>query len=418
MSDKSKRIIEIASLPGNEKCADCKGPNVEYASHNLGVFLCTRCVAVHRQMGTHISQTKHLKHDRWTDDGQLAFMAENGNTLVNAHYEQHVPDCYRRPDCLAPNVLLEQFIRAKYERMEFVYPDRQVAYTTSTKTGSLFKRGRDSSKFEIRTFVLSESQNVLSYHVKAGKDPKLTMMLNSLNVAFVPDKVGHPNGMQITYVSDGSIRHIYVYHNDGQTVVDWYNAIRNAKLNNLLVAFPGTSVAELRSGLTHDFALEGWLYKIGPRAGDQYRRRWFTLDGRKLMYHDGPLDPVPKGAIPIGDSSDYMVRLNVPPGSKDHGFSFTLRTPERTYLFSAQSDEERRAWMGVLNGLLEQPRTPQDCALAACLRRKQSGSRRGLSRSTADGLDTLAGRTASSATPDGRLSALGLSKSASDLSRT
>ena len=46
---------------------------------------------------------------------------------------------------------------------------------------------------------------------------------------------------------------------------------------------------QLLSDLTHDFGLEGWLYKIGPRAGDQYRRRWFTLDDRNLMYHDQPL---------------------------------------------------------------------------------------------------------------------------------
>ena len=36
-----------------------------------------------------------------------------------------------------------------------------------------------------------------------GKTPKLTMSLQSMNVALVPDKVNHPNGMQIVYVSDG-----------------------------------------------------------------------------------------------------------------------------------------------------------------------------------------------------------------------
>ena len=36
-----------------------------------------------------------------------------------------------------------------------------------------------------------------------GRNPKLTMSLQAMNVALVPDKINHPNGMQITYVSDG-----------------------------------------------------------------------------------------------------------------------------------------------------------------------------------------------------------------------
>ena len=43
----------------------------------------------------------------------------------------------------------------------------------------------------------------------------------------------------------GTIRNIFVYHNDGQTTMDWYLAIRNAKLNYLRVAFPGQSAAEV-----------------------------------------------------------------------------------------------------------------------------------------------------------------------------
>jgi len=41
--------------------------------------------------------------------------------------------------------------------------------------------------------------------------------------------------------------------------------------------------------ITRDFAREGWLYKTGPRAGDAFRRRWFTLDNRRLMYYEDPM---------------------------------------------------------------------------------------------------------------------------------
>ena len=64
------------------------------------------------------------------------------------------------------SVLLEQFIRAKYEREEFIEPSRQGGYMASTKSGHLFKRGRDAAKFEIRRFELSEATNKLAYYVK------------------------------------------------------------------------------------------------------------------------------------------------------------------------------------------------------------------------------------------------------------
>ena len=46
---------------------------------------------------------------------------------------------------------------------------------------------------------------------------------------------------------------------------------------------------QLTQDLSHDFIREGWLYKTGPRAGDAFRRRWFTLDNRRLMYFEDPM---------------------------------------------------------------------------------------------------------------------------------
>lgn len=34
--------------------------------------------------------------------------------------------------------------------------------------------------------------------------------------------------------------------------------------------------------------MEGWLSKMGPK-NEPFRRRWFTLDRRKLMYFEEPL---------------------------------------------------------------------------------------------------------------------------------
>lgn len=76
--------------------------------------------------------------------------------------------------------------------------------------------------------------------------------------------------------------------------------MRCAKLHRLQVAYPSASDTELVDHLTEDFAKEGWLMKLGSRA-NSFRKRWFTLDNRKLMYHDDPLDAYPKGEIFIGE---------------------------------------------------------------------------------------------------------------------
>lgn len=56
-----------------------------------------------------------------------------------------------------------------------------------------------------------------------NKEPKGILRLSELNVAFAPAKIAkaHPNSMQITYMKDGTTRHIYVYHKDAETINNW-----------------------------------------------------------------------------------------------------------------------------------------------------------------------------------------------------
>lgn len=186
-------------------------------------------------------------------------------------------------------MLLEQWIRAKYERLEFFHIDRP-SYTSGYMEGFLMKKGKEDHRYQLRKFILSESDDSLKYHVKESKEPKAVLRISELNVAFAPAKIEHQNSMQITFLKDGSTRHIYVYHDDPEVINNWYMAIRCAKLHRLQVAFPSANESDLIGLLSHDFAKEGWIFKTGPRPSDGYKRRWFTLDNRKLMYHDDPLD--------------------------------------------------------------------------------------------------------------------------------
>lgn len=257
-------------------------------------------------------------------------------------------------------VLLEQWIRAKYERLEFYHIDRP-SYTSGYMEGFLMKKGKEDHRYQLRKFILSETDDTLKYHVKESKEPKAVLRISEVNVAFAPAKIEHSNSMQITFLKDGSTRHIYVYHDDPEVINNWYMAIRCAKLHRLQVAFPSANESDLIGLLSHDFSKEGWISKTGPRQSDGYKRRWFTLDNRKLMYHDDPLDAYPKGEIFLGNQLDgYSVRIGAPTGAKNQGCSFTLFTPERVYNLSCATEQERDEWIQTIQKVFQRPLTPQD----------------------------------------------------------
>ena len=51
-------VQAVRSAPGNGVCADCREPDPEWASLNLGVLLCIECSGAHRKLGSHISKVQ------------------------------------------------------------------------------------------------------------------------------------------------------------------------------------------------------------------------------------------------------------------------------------------------------------------------------------------------------------------------
>ena len=115
-------------------------------------------------------------------------MEEVGNNIARRKFEIEVPVCYRRPTKETPQlchyskfllafiaypvcillkycrILREQWIRAKYEREEFIHTSKQ-RYTRGSMEGYLFKRSKIDDSVKQRRFVLSESDKILKYYV-------------------------------------------------------------------------------------------------------------------------------------------------------------------------------------------------------------------------------------------------------------
>ncbi|XP_056315198.1 arf-GAP with dual PH domain-containing protein 2 [Danio aesculapii] len=165
-----------------------------------------------------------------------------------------------------------------------------------------------------------------------------------------------------------------IYEDGTGEIVDWFNSIRAAQLHYLKVAFPGATDAELKPKLTRSFLKEGYMEKTGPRQTEGFKKRWFTLDHRRLMYFKDPLDAFAKGEVFLGHRDHgYRVTIGLPAGSHCNGawqFGITIETPERSFLFTCETDTEQKDWMSQFNTLICTPMSPQEYSVEAYFKHK------------------------------------------------
>ncbi|XP_071393731.1 arf-GAP with dual PH domain-containing protein 1 isoform X1 [Centroberyx affinis] len=370
----TRALREILQNPGNDACADCGAPDPEWGSCSLGVFICLACSGIHRN-SPDIGKVKSLSLSRW-EDHEVEFMAENGNELMKSKYEASVPVYYYKPTYRDCQVLREQWIRAKYERKEFCEPGKKLIYEEGTRDGMLMKRGRDNGQFLSRRFVLSEREGTLKYFTKYdAKEPKAVIKVDTINATFQPEKIGNPNGLQITYLKDYSTRNIFVYHDNGKEIVDWFNSIRAVQLHYLKVAFPGATDAELMPKLTRNFLKEGYMEKTGPRQTEGFKKRWFTLDHRRLMYQRSPgMDAFAKGEVFLGNKDHgYSAAPGLPAGTHCNGawqHGITIVTPDRSFLFTCGTESEQQDWLKHFNDVMSAPMSPQEYTMEALFKHR------------------------------------------------
>uniref|UniRef100_A0A8C1R8K9 Zgc:92360 n=1 Tax=Cyprinus carpio TaxID=7962 RepID=A0A8C1R8K9_CYPCA len=345
----ARTLKHVLQKPGNGSCADCGADNPEWGSCSLGVFICLACSGVHRSIPD-LGKVKSLRLSRW-EDSEVQFMSERGNDAMNAVYEAALPVYYYKPTHRDCHVLREQWIRAKYERQEFMQNGKKLIYEDETRDGMLMKRGRDNGQFLNRRFVLSLRDCTLKYFTKLDVSVS-AILVNILAVLIAGNNVG----LSLIYSSRLDLLK-RTEKNTLNEIVEWFNCIRAAQLHYLKVAFPGATDAELKPKLTRSFLKEGYMEKTGPRQTEGFKKRWFTLDHRRLMYFKDPLDAFAKGEVFLGHRDHgYRITIGLPAGTHYNGswqYGITIETPDRSFLFTCETDTEQKDWMRHFNAKIK-----------------------------------------------------------------
>ncbi|XP_043860480.1 ARF GTPase-activating protein GIT2 isoform X8 [Dromiciops gliroides] len=166
-------------LRSSEVCADCSGPDPSWASVNRGILICDECCSVHRSLGRHISQVRHLKHTPWPPT--LLQMVETlYNNGANSIWEHSLLDpasimSGRRKanpqDKVHPNKA--EFIRAKYQMLAFVHrlPCRDDDSVTAKDLSKQLHSSVRTGNLETCLRLLSLGAQANFFHPEKGNTP-------------------------------------------------------------------------------------------------------------------------------------------------------------------------------------------------------------------------------------------------------
>ncbi|KAM8885949.1 ARF GTPase-activating protein GIT2a isoform 1-T1 [Spinachia spinachia] len=166
-------------LRNTEVCADCNVPEPRWASVNRGVFICDECCSVHRSLGRHSSQVRHLKHTPWppTQLQMVQTLYSNGANSIWEHSlldPASVMSGKRKAspqDKLHPNK--SEFIRAKYQMLAFVHrmPCREDDSSTAKDLSKQLHSSVRTGNLETCLRLLSLGAQANYFHPEKGNTP-------------------------------------------------------------------------------------------------------------------------------------------------------------------------------------------------------------------------------------------------------
>uniref|UniRef100_A0A673MHI4 ARF GTPase-activating protein GIT2-like n=1 Tax=Sinocyclocheilus rhinocerous TaxID=307959 RepID=A0A673MHI4_9TELE len=166
-------------LRNSEVCADCSSSDPHWASVNRGVLICDECCGVHRSLGRHNSQVRHLSNTAWPPT-QLQMVQTLYNNGANAIWEHTLLDPSsitsgkRKPnpqDKVHPNKT--EFVKSKYQMLAFVHrlPCRDDDTTAAADLSKQLHSSVRTGNLETCLRLLSLGAQANYFHPEKGNTP-------------------------------------------------------------------------------------------------------------------------------------------------------------------------------------------------------------------------------------------------------
>ncbi|XP_077097490.1 ARF GTPase-activating protein GIT2a isoform X2 [Siphateles boraxobius] len=166
-------------LRNSEVCADCSSSDPRWASVNRGVLICDECCGVHRSLGRHNSQVRHLSNTSWPPT-QLQMVQTLYNNGANAIWEHTLLDPSsimsgkrkaNPQDKIHPNKA--EFIKAKYQMLAYVHrlPCRDDDSTAAADLSKQLHSSVRTGNLETCLRLLSLGAQANYFHPEKGNTP-------------------------------------------------------------------------------------------------------------------------------------------------------------------------------------------------------------------------------------------------------
>ena len=173
-----KFLTNLLKKPENKLCADCKSPNPNWASLNLGIFICIKCCGCHRQLGTHISKIKSIDLDIWPEE-YLEYFQYINNKIANDYWEFNIQN-FDFSKLRNNDNLLYNFIKLKYEKKNFIKNNKE--YDPMTRIIVMKKKGQNLNDI----FINNKKKNgrnlkICNFDINDTKSEFVGMNRNNYN---------------------------------------------------------------------------------------------------------------------------------------------------------------------------------------------------------------------------------------------
>jgi len=362
---------DLSKLTENSLCADCDTKDPDWASINLGIFICIKCAGVHRNLGVQHSKVRSIDLDTtcW-DLEQIEFMKKIGNVKAKYVYEFNAPSYYIRASETESSIVRENWIRAKYVRKEFVKSDDETKNLSSTefrlpekvKEGFLTKTNR-KNVWQKRWFVLL-GRYLYYFKSQDAPTPKGHIDVRGVNVR-VPESPETAHKYSFEIVTPKRCYPLRAEKDD--EMFSWLHALRRAsrfykeQKDNHEETKERPADLESPHGKIGRQLLSAYLTQLGFNLFGSWTKKWCVLVPNSIyIFKKEPLDvDLPEAGISFDNT---MCDVTDCSDKAKKRCCFAVVKPGRIHYFQTSTEQENKAWIQAISEIVEKntTRTPFD----------------------------------------------------------